>query len=431
MKEILRAFATYPQNDRRAISIFFVALLLLIFFPYLMPLWHRPPHSEAQIAAEQAKFREQLAPLQQAIWQAQAELRQNNQQARAYHSKTDVKDDRYVENPQLFPFNPNLLTLDDAMRLGLPQRTAQNWVNYTAKGGKFRQKEDIKKIYSLSEADYQRLLPFIVMNLPADKGSDKGSTPSSPALAQTQTQTAIAALSPFDPNTLTADQAQQLAIPPYVAKNLLNYVAKGGKFRQKEDLRKIYGMTDAEYQRLEPYISISVPAQANIATTTASSAPSPPLGAAKPELPATFTTSAKTARNELLTVDINTASTDKWEQLPGIGAKLADRIVKYRTALGGFYSPSQLKEVYGLPEETYNLILPKLENNTSEISKININTADYETLSKHPYIKSKGASTIIKTREKYGEFTDFKALKQFDALSEDMLEKAKPYLILK
>ncbi len=61
---------------------------------------------------------------------------------------------------------------------------------------------------------------------------------------------------------------------------------------------------------------------------------------------------------ESLRIELNSADTTELKKLRGIGSKLSQRIVKYRTKLGGFSSKEQLKAVYGLSEETYEAILP-------------------------------------------------------------------------
>jgi hypothetical protein len=47
-------------------------------------------------------------------------------------------------------------------------------------------------------------------------------------------------------------------------KTIENYLSKGGHFYKPEDLQKIYGLHDDEYERLKPYIKIeSNPSKTN------------------------------------------------------------------------------------------------------------------------------------------------------------------------
>ena len=77
----------------------------------------------------------------------------------------------------------------------------------------------------------------------------------------------------------------------------------------------------------------------------------------------------KTARSTS-TIELNTADSVTLETLPGIGPAFASRIIKYRTLLGGYLKVEQLKEVYGMPEETYDRIKPLCTINTSKVKMI-------------------------------------------------------------
>lgn len=52
-------------------------------------------------------------------------------------------------------------------------------------------------------------------------------------------------------------------------------------------------------------------------------------------------------------VDINTATADQLEGIPGVGPVLAQRIIAYRDQNGGFASVEQLTEVSGIGEATF------------------------------------------------------------------------------
>lgn len=52
-------------------------------------------------------------------------------------------------------------------------------------------------------------------------------------------------------------------------------------------------------------------------------------------------------------VDLNTATPEQLEQLPGVGEVLAQRIVEYRDAHGGFRSVEQLRDVNGIGDRKY------------------------------------------------------------------------------
>ena len=68
-------------------------------------------------------------------------------------------------------------------------------------------------------------------------------------------------LFPFDPNELSKEEALELGFGAHAASSLMHFLAKGGRIKYKSDLKKIYGMNDKIYKRLEPYITLDTEEQ--------------------------------------------------------------------------------------------------------------------------------------------------------------------------
>jgi len=217
----------------------------------------------------------------------------------------------------------------------------------------------------------------------------------------------------FDPNTLSAGGWKKLGIREKTISTIQNYLKKGGHFSEAEDLKKIYGVRPDDYVRLKPYIRI---------TSTRAESPGDKQSESRKE---TFTTKPR-----LVVVDINTADTAAFIALPGIGSKLASRIVNFRDKLGGFYSADQIAETYGLPDSVFLKIKPFLKVEASIVRKFNINTATKEEMKSHPYLKWNLANAIVEYRNQHGAFSSLEDLKKISLITTDIFDKVKFYLAL-
>ena len=144
------------------------------------------------------------------------------------------------------------------------------------------------------------------------------------------------------------------------------------------------------------------------------------------------TSSAKDNLNnpEWYFVDINTADSAELEALPGIGPILSARIIKYRNLIGYFYGIDQLNEVYGLDREVIDMNRNRFKCDSSLVRKININSAAYADLLRHPYINRSHVEAIINFRRLSGSFTDIAELKRNRIFSSNELLRLRPYIEL-
>lgn len=215
----------------------------------------------------------------------------------------------------------------------------------------------------------------------------------------------------FDPNTLTVEGWKKLGLRDKTIGIIQNYLSKGGRFSKPEDLSKIYGLFPDEYARLEPYIRIAGKESQQEDYRPHKMVPTPVARTWKPAM-----------------IDINQADTTAFISLPGIGSKLAGRIVNFREKLGGFYRISQVGETFGLPDSTFRKIMPYLRLEDFTLRKININTATIEELKTHPYLKYSVANALVAYRNEHGTFSRLEDLKKVMAITEEIYEKILPYL---
>ncbi len=214
------------------------------------------------------------------------------------------------------------------------------------------------------------------------------------------------ALTPFEfnPNLMSENDWKRLGLLDWQIRSIQNYTAKGGKFRTKEDFKKMYAISDDDFDILEPFIVIPVDTKAYVP-------PKPQRVEFKHE-----------------PIDLNQADTFDLRKIPGIGVALSRRIFNYRERLGGFYDKSQLFEVYGMDSARVEKVSPYLLIEQDDIKKININKAEIKEMLKHPYIDYYIAKSIDVHRQKNGRFNRIEELKEATLMYDELFNKLKHYL---
>ena len=186
----------------------------------------------------------------------------------------------------------------------------------------------------------------------------------------------------FDPNTVSLTQLIQLGFKEKTAQILLKFRKKGFIFKEKEDLKKVYGVSDKLFYTLQPYILIRK-GKAEVPQNEPSK---------KINLVAEKPTPQKLELNTVDSLSLITVS--------GIGPSFAKRILKYRSILGGYVSIVQLNEVYGFSEELYEKVKTQFYIDAHFIKKINLNKDDFKVINKHPYLSYEMCGTIFDWRRK-------------------------------
>ncbi len=218
----------------------------------------------------------------------------------------------------------------------------------------------------------------------------------------------------FDPNTASLDTLQLLGISYGVARTLVNYRESGGKFRSSEDLLKVYGMERKDYLLIKPWVNIPEPAQARIYGD------SHPV----PESLRELSPDNKGFRR----FELNRADTSLLKGVLSIGPVYANRIIKFRELLGGFYSIAQLREVYGLSDEQYSMLCTSCFIDSSLVRVINLNTAGREELLKHPYLDAYQVGALLSYRSLEGSYISLGEIPDNRLLPKEVWRKVSPYL---
>jgi DNA uptake protein ComE-like DNA-binding protein len=242
----------------------------------------------------------------------------------------------------------------------------------------------------------------------------------------------------FDPNTVSEEQLDCLDVPVLIKRNLVKYRAAGGKIKNPADFRRIYGMNDSLFASLEPFIhikqNVTKPVGKEVYQVNKKELPafSKPRGviAAEDNAAALDSTHAgeRLPGKESLFIELNSADSAELTKLYGIGPVFASRIIKYRNLLGGYYSPAQLREVYGLREETMMLIQDYVFADTALIKPLRVNFDNYRDLLRHPYLEKHHVEAILNYRSQNGPYTSIGQILQNGVMDSVVFAGIKPYL---
>ena len=248
-------------------------------------------------------------------------------------------------------------------------------------------------------------------------------------------------LFPFDPNTATAEELQQLGLAPFQVRNIIKYRSKGGVYRSPMDFARLYGLTRKQYRELEPYITIGddyEPAStlASVQAYIAQKEADKQAAHAAYEAYKAQNTYKPNKGNDRDTlryplklkvgehINLVTADTTQLKKIPGIGSGWARAILNYGKRLGGYVAVGQLQEIEGFPEET----LPYFSIANPQTEKINLNTATLAQLRKHPYVNFYQAKAICDYRRLKGRLINLSQLHLLKDFTPEAIERLRPYV---
>ena len=232
-------------------------------------------------------------------------------------------------------------------------------------------------------------------------------------------------LQKFDPNSASENSLLNLGLNNKQVKTLVNFRSKGGKFFKAEDLLKIYGINQKDYDRLKDYIDIS----------------------AKKSKTVQKNKSDKRTTYPIFDFDPNTASEEVFKKL-GLSNKNIKTIFNFRKAVQ-FEEAADFAKVYGLKKQDFERLAPHIKIDKKEVvkkaspkeykyakeykdawkpSNVNINTAGPEEWENLRGIGPVFSKRIVKFRGKLGGFNSIEQIKETYGMTDSLYLAIKPYL---
>ncbi|MBN1463441.1 MAG: helix-hairpin-helix domain-containing protein [Paludibacteraceae bacterium] len=194
-------------------------------------------------------------------------------------------------------FDPNTITQQELMQMGLPDKVVENIINFRSKGGAFNSPDDMRKIYAVDSVLFAELAPYVKISV---KKKERN-------------------IAKVELNSATYDELIAIrGIGKYFATEIIKFREKYSGIVNIDQLLEIYGMTDEKFAVIKEYV------------------------AANPDL-------AKR-------MDINKLTTSELLKHPYIDYAIASQIVAYRNKHGDFVRTEQLMETKILIKPVFDKI---------------------------------------------------------------------------
>ncbi len=218
---------------------------------------------------------------------------------------------------------------------------------------------------------------------------------------------------------------------------------------------------DSENANRQPVFDWDKPTKAETTTKSAGSTTAPVRQTEPAQPDAAELAFPEEAEPEIsYPLDLNAATAEELETLPGVGAILAERIVSYREAVGGFQTLEELQQVNGIGSGIYFQIAPYLfiigelqtispeselpeatdaaapelepetapESASASIPRLDINIATAEDFQKLPNVTQEQAEAIVRLRTQIQYFQNIYELLYADGMTDRLFLSIRNYL---
>jgi len=229
------------------------------------------------------------------------------------------------------------------------------------------------------------------------------------SLKRVELENHIPKIYPFNPNFITDFKGHQLGMSLGEIDKLLAFRAKGNYINSAKQFQETTGISDSLLATISPFFKFPE-------WTTSKNIIEKP-------------NSKITIEKSILKKDINSASAEDLKMINGIGEKLANRIIDYRTKLQGFSFNDQVFEVWALDKEIAGKVLLYFEvTNPPAIQKININTATFKEVLAIVYLDYDLTKKIFNYKKQVAEIQSIEELKKIDGFPLEKFSRITLYL---
>lgn len=290
----VRLFFSFSKKELNGIFLLSLLILIILAIPWLYRNFSKKQVYDLE------KFKQEAANFK-------------DSEIRVFYS-ANKKEARKAE---YFEFDPNSIGDKEWQRLGLSIKQIRVIRNYVSKGGKFYKKEDLKRIYSIPEAQYSLLEPYIrIVATYSQNKYVKEIKFAKPATSNDRVPVSLIELNSADSLVLLTVRG----IGPAFASRIIRFRDRLGGFYKLEQLKEVYGIDSLKFSQLQGQLSVNA--------------------------------------GLVQKIDPNTAGFEQFKKHPYLTYKQMNVIIQYRRQHGNFHSIEDFKKVAILNEEIIRKIEP-------------------------------------------------------------------------
>jgi len=230
MRKFISEYFSFSKRELKSLILFQAFLIIAILIRIIIPrVYSTEIISDPGIYAELKAFSESF---------------KEKQEFKPY-TKTNTYSSEKPHQLNFDYFDPNLISKKDLINFGLPERIADNIIKYRKAGGIFKTGEDLLRIYGMKEVSFEKILPWIQIQIPDEEFNQPKIPDSAEHLA----------INPVELNS--CDFQSLVEILPSNSKlagRILNYKDLLGGYYSTRQLKEVYGMSDSLLESIMPFI---------------------------------------------------------------------------------------------------------------------------------------------------------------------------------
>ncbi len=162
-----------------------------------------------------------------------------------------------VKNQAFFNFDPNTVSPEDLIKLGLTERQMTTFINYRRSGAKFYDTDDIAKVYGLDSSLVANLKPWIIISERKQQKYLESTKAKDPLAAVSSETHPVYLPAVIDLNRCSAGDLEKLpGIGPVLSERIMKYRNLLGGFINTGQLREVYGIDSATYKQIFSLVTV-------------------------------------------------------------------------------------------------------------------------------------------------------------------------------